>query len=59
MSSKWNKVNINEFGIEGLVKLFSFRELATKTVEPNPKHKKGNKNSLDQDKIDLLKGRKI
>ena len=58
MRNKWNNKNINEFGLNCLDDLFTFEELAKKTVEPNYRHKKGNKNALDQKKIDLIKSKK-
>ena len=38
--------------------LFTFKELATQTVEPNYNRKRGNKKGLDQQKINQIKSKK-
>ena len=58
MRNNWNQKNINEFGLDCLADLFTFKELATKMVEPSLKNKRGNKKALDQDKVNLIKSNK-
>ena len=56
MRHRWNPSNINTIGTDCLEDLFTYKELATHTVEPNLSSKRGNKKALDQAKIDLIKG---
>ena len=57
MRNKWNNKNINEFGLDCMSDLFSFKDLASKTVEPNFNNKRGNINPLVQNKINMIKSK--
>ena len=54
-SVPFNKNNINLYGTKILGFLFTRQELADGTVEP----KKTNTNSLDQTRVDIIKGKNL